>query len=119
MLQYDEIQQHALDIRVYGLVQGVGFRPFIHNLATNLGLAGWALNRNDCVQIRVQGHLDCDWSDWFEGLSITLEADGFTMLTGPVADQAALYGLLKRIHDLGLPLVSVNQVEESKTCSTK
>ena len=75
--------------------------------------------RTTVYQIRVQGHLDYDWSDWFEGLSITLEADGFTLLSGPVADQAALYGLLKRIHDLGLPLISVNQVEESEACSAQ
>ncbi len=49
--------------------------------------------------------------DWFEGLTITLEKDGDTLLTGPVVDQAALYGLLKKVRDLGMPLVSVNPVE--------
>ena len=62
-------------------------------------------------QIRVKGHLDNSWSEWFEGLSMTHEEDGTTVLTGPVADQPALYGLLTKIRDLGLPLVSVNRIE--------
>jgi hypothetical protein len=62
-------------------------------------------------QIRMEGHLDAQWTDWFSGLSITLEENGDTLLTGPVADQAALFGLLKKIRDLGLPLISVNCVE--------
>ena len=59
-------------------------------------------------QIRIKGHLGPQWTDWFDGLTITLEEDGDTLLTGPVTDQAALYGLLKKVRDLGLPLVSVN-----------
>ena len=62
-------------------------------------------------QIRVKSHLGSDWTDWFEGLTITLEEDGDTLLTGPVADQAALYGLLKKVRDLGIPLLSVIRVE--------
>jgi hypothetical protein len=62
-------------------------------------------------QIRVQGHLGSQWTDWFEGLTITLEEDSNTLLTGPVVDQAALHGLLKKVRDLGMPLVSVNPVE--------
>jgi hypothetical protein len=62
-------------------------------------------------QIRLKGHLNREWTDWFEGLTITLEEDGDTLLTGPVVDQAALYGLLKKVRDLGMPLVSVNSVE--------
>jgi hypothetical protein len=58
-------------------------------------------------QIRVEGHLSQRWADWFEGLSITLEDSGETLLSGPVADQAALHGLLKRVRDLGIPLLSV------------
>lgn len=58
-------------------------------------------------QIRVQGHLGQQWSDWFDGLTITLEENGQTFLTGPVVDQSALYGLLKKVRDLGLPLVAV------------
>ena len=61
-------------------------------------------------EIRVAGHLSPQWADWFEGLTITLEEDGNTLLTGPVADQAALHGLLKKVRDLGLSLLSVNQV---------
>ena len=61
-------------------------------------------------QIRIKGHLGRQWTDWFEGLTITLEEDGDTLLTGPVIDQAALHGLLKKVRDLGMPLVSVIQV---------
>ena len=62
-------------------------------------------------QIRVQGHLSAHWTDWFGGLTITLEDDGDMLLTGPVVDQAALHGLLKKVRDLGLPLLAVIQVE--------
>jgi hypothetical protein len=62
-------------------------------------------------QIRIKGHLDKEWSAWFEGLTITLEEAGETLLTGPVVDQAALHGLLKKVRDLGLPLLSINRVE--------
>ncbi len=66
-------------------------------------------------QIRIKGHLDNQWTDWFEGLTITLEEDGHTLLTGPVIDQAALHGLLKKVRDLGMPLVSVIQVQFNET----
>jgi hypothetical protein len=62
-------------------------------------------------EIRIQGHLDDRWADWFVGLTITREDNGETRLTGPVVDQAALHGLLKKVRDLGLPLVSVNRIE--------
>jgi hypothetical protein len=58
-------------------------------------------------QIRILGHLGRQWTDWFEGLSITLEDNGDTLLTGPVIDQAALHGLLRKVRDLGLPLLAV------------
>ena len=67
-------------------------------------------NKPTVYKIRIKGHLDLEWSDWFEGLTITLEEDGNTLLTGPVLDQAALHGLLKKVRDLGMPLVSVNFV---------
>ena len=66
-------------------------------------------------EIRIKGHLGSQWTDWFEGLIITLEEDGDTLLTGPVIDQAALYGLLKKVRDLGMPLVSVNRVQYYET----
>lgn len=69
---------------------------------------------NVIYQIRVKGHLAHEWRDWFEGLTISLEENGDTLLTGPVADQAALHGLLKKVRDLGLPLVSVNPIEPSQ-----
>jgi hypothetical protein len=59
-------------------------------------------------EIRLQGHLDEGWASWFEGMTITLTEDGDTVLTGPVADQAALHGLLKKVRDLGLPLRSLH-----------
>ena len=62
-------------------------------------------------QIRVKGHLDSEWTDWFEGLAITLEEDGDTLLTGPIVDQAALYGLLRKVRDLGITLVAVNRIQ--------
>ena len=62
-------------------------------------------------QIRIKGHLGRQWTDWFEGLTITLEDNGETLLTGPVVDDAALHGLLRKVRDLGMPLLSVNRVE--------
>jgi len=70
------------------------------------------INANQPVvyQIKIKGQLHCEWTDWFEGLTITLE-EGDTLLTGPLADQSALHGLLKKVRDLGMPLVSVSPVE--------
>jgi len=66
-------------------------------------------------EIRIKGHLDHQWTDWFGGLTITLEDNGDTLVTGPVVDQAALHGLLKKVRDLGMPLVSVIQVQSIET----
>ena len=65
-------------------------------------------------QIKIRGHLSRQWTDWFEGLTITLEEDGDTLLTGTVIDQAALHGLLKKVRDLAMPLLSVNSVEPGR-----
>ena len=62
-------------------------------------------------QIRIEGHLGPKWTDWFGGLSITLEDNGETFLTGPVVDQAALHGLLRKVRDLGMPLISAIRVQ--------
>ena len=61
-------------------------------------------------QIRLEGHLGPQWADWFGGLSITVEDNGDTLLTGPVVDQAALHGLLRKVRDLGIPLISAIRV---------
>ena len=62
-------------------------------------------------EIRLKGHLDSRWAAWFDGLTLTRDSDGTTIIHGLVADQAALYGLLQKTRDLGLPLISVNYVE--------
>jgi hypothetical protein len=61
-------------------------------------------------EIRLKGHLDARWAAWFDGLTVTRDGDGTTVIGGPVADQAALHGLLQKTRDLGLPLISVNYV---------
>ena len=62
-------------------------------------------------EIRLKGHLDRRWAAWFDGLSLTHQSDGTTLIHGPIADQAALHGLLQKVRDVGLPLVSVICVE--------
>ena len=62
-------------------------------------------------EIRLAGHLDARWTAWFDGLTVAYESDGTTVISGQVADQAALHGLLQRVRDLGLPLVSVERVD--------
>lgn len=62
-------------------------------------------------EIRIRGHLTDRWTNWFEGLTITREDNGNTLLTGPLVDQAALYSLLRKVRDLGLPLLAVNRVK--------
>lgn len=68
-------------------------------------------NQPAVYQIRLKGHLGSQWTEWFEGMTIALEDNGETLLTGPVADQAALHGLLRKVRDLGMPLISVIAVE--------
>lgn len=61
-------------------------------------------------QVRIEGHLSPQWINWFDGMSIKLEEDGNTLLSGQVIDQAALYGLLRKIRDVGMPLLSLNEI---------
>lgn len=64
-------------------------------------------------EIRIKGHLDLSWADWFDGLMISHEANGETLLTGPLQDQGALHGMLNRLRDLGIQLISVNLVGDA------
>ena len=66
-------------------------------------------------QIKLKGQLDTRWTDWFGGMAVALTEDGDTLLTGPVADQAALHGLLRKVRDVGIPLVSVNQIQHHQS----
>jgi hypothetical protein len=83
-------------------------------MANNLNLRT-DLNHSAVYQIRLRGHLGSQWTDWFGGLTISLESDGDTVLTGPVIDQAALHGLLKKVRDLGMPLVSLMRIESGQS----
>jgi hypothetical protein len=71
-------------------------------------------NQADIYQIRVKGHLGSNWADWFDGMNFTKEANGDTLLTGPVIDQAALHGLLRKVRDVGIPLLSFLKVEPNQ-----
>jgi hypothetical protein len=66
-------------------------------------------------EIRVEGHLPPQWMDWFDGLTVRQEVNGETIITGPLPDQAALYGLLKKVRDLGMPLIAVNRAASHQT----
>ena len=65
-------------------------------------------------EVRVKGHLDGRWAAWFDGMGLTHEADGHTVIHGPVVDQAALHGLLQRVRDTGMPLVSVTRIDDDR-----
>ncbi len=73
----------------------------------------------ELYEIRIKGHLDDRWADWFEGLTFTLVRDGTTLLDGPLTDQAALHGVLNRIRDLGLPIISVQRVRPARKGTRK
>lgn len=66
-------------------------------------------------EIRIKGHLGSQWTDWFDGLRLTRDANGETRLTGPVVDQAALHGVLRKVRDLGLPLLAVTRIEPGQS----
>jgi hypothetical protein len=76
-------------------------------------------DRPDIYRIVLQGHLSNQWSDWFDGFTIRRDEHGQTILVGPVIDQAALHGLLKRIRDLGIPLISVNRLDPGKRAKSQ
>jgi hypothetical protein len=78
---------------------------------SNIGIKKTEPSQPMVYQIKLEGHLGSQWTAWFEGLTITRGTDGETLLTGPVVDQAALYGLLRKVRDLGLPLLAVNRVK--------
>ena len=65
-------------------------------------------------EIRLKGHLGSRWAAWFDGMTLTTNSDGTTVIEGPVVDQVALHGLLSKLRDIGLPLVSVTQVETNQ-----
>jgi hypothetical protein len=69
----------------------------------------------ESYEIKIKGHLDESWADWFERLTFTYAGDGTTTLSGRILDQAALHGLLKKIRDLGMPLLSVNRLNPDQT----
>jgi hypothetical protein len=69
-------------------------------------------------QIRIKGHLGKQWTEWFGGMAIASEDNGDTLLSGPVVDQAALFGLLTRVRDLGMPLLSVNRLESDQAVAS-
>ena len=77
------------------------------------------MQANDSTEyeIRVKGHLDARWSAWFDGLRLTKESGGTTGISGPVVDQAALHGLLQKLRDVGMPLLSITQVSPDLTSS--
>ena len=70
--------------------------------------------RQEVYQIVVKGHLDSEWSEWFDGLTITMVDNGETILSGPLVDQTALHGVLIKIRDLGLPLLSLTRIEKGR-----
>ena len=74
------------------------------------GIAAEGAGEPELIEIRIKGHLEQRWAGWFDGLAITHQDNGETLLTGPVSDQAALHSLLRKVRDLGLPLVAVTHV---------
>jgi len=84
-------------------------------IMSNKHISKMDANQPKVYQIRIEGHLDRQWTDWFDGMTITLEDNGDTLITGPVVDQAALHGLLKKVRDLGMPLLSINLVKPVQT----
>ena len=86
---------------------------------TNKRNAAHDPQRFDSYEIILQGHLSSQWSSWFDGFTITLDPGGRTILVGPVIDQAALHGVLKKIRDLGIPLISVNRLDPGQEATKR
>jgi hypothetical protein len=84
------------------------FRFYLRSMTSD---EGGGVGVGESYEIRLKGHLDARWAAWFDGLSLTHESAGTTLIHGPVADQAALHGLLTKVRDLGLPLLSVTRVD--------
>lgn len=87
-------------------------------MMTNEGRSKPDADRPLVYQIRIKGHLGRQWMGWFEDLAIALEDDGSTLLSGPVVDQSALHGILKKIRDLGMPLLSLNSFDPDHAVKT-
>ena len=81
---------------------------YLRDMQTNEG-GGVGVGVGENYEIRVKGHLNARWADWFDGLTLTQESDGTTVLSGSLIDQAALHGLLGKVRDLGLPLIAVHR----------
>ena len=73
------------------------------------------MTETETYEIRIQGHLAERWSAWFDGMDVTAADDGSTLIRGQVADQAALHGLIQKVRDLGLPLISVTHTRTGAT----
>jgi hypothetical protein len=98
--------------RMSGFAGEIYRRPKSTRSAMSKGQAGAGdQNEPSGYEVRLRGHLDARWATWFDGLSLERESDGTTVIRGPIADQAALHGLLRKVNDLGLPLISVTRIQ--------
>jgi hypothetical protein len=98
-------------VQVGQAAQTIRVAPNRHNVMSNKSGPTDDPVKPMVYQIRIEGHLGPEWTDWFGGMSITLAENGETLLIGPVVDQAALHGLLKRVRDVGLTLLSFHRIE--------
>jgi hypothetical protein len=101
--------EHATDVGIAGDI--CGRSKSTRSAMTNRQARSGGQAEPDGYEVRLQGHLDARWAAWFDGLSLKRENDGTTVIRGPIADQAALHGLLRKVNDLGLPLISVTRIQ--------